>query len=167
MTNSPDCSSPTRFRSRSASTHQAALFAALFQALQHCRPEVRGPILKRLETSLTWVPDHLEMKISKLLDPDALSVKDRIYGLWLLYLSVIYYPQRSPGMQIWIGPDLFSDDQRVCLRLRCGPDADFPGSKMLEGELTILAQAVNKRAAAEHRLTGPDQISIIVREHYP
>lgn len=166
MPSHPERASPHHGLTKPPLPRLAALFAALFQTLRYCPPERRGPILVLLETRLGSVHDDLEKKISQLLYADSMSQEDRIYSLWMLYMSFIHYPHARPGMQIWIGPDLFSDDQRACLRLR-GPGADLPDPMVLQGELTILAQAVNKRAGAEIRQSGPEQLSISVRGQYP
>lgn len=166
MTNSSERSCPVHARSGAGPSPQAALFAALFQALEGCGPDVRGPALKFLETRLPCAPDDLEKKFSLLLDRGAMPSQDRIYSLWLLYLSMFSQPQPRPEVQAWIGPDLFSDDQQTCLRLR-GMDAELPGPKTLEGELTILAQAVHKKAVAVLRRTGPQQLAVTVRNHDP
>lgn len=165
MTNQPmPIPSPVR-QDKSACPHRVALFAALYQALELCPPGKRGPILNLLETRLGSAYDDLNEKFNLLLDAGQMSATDKIHGLWLLYLSFIVYPQPQPGVQLWIGADLFSDDQHECLRLR-GPATVLPDPHALEREMSILAwAAAHEKAEAEVSRVAPDQLSITVRMH--
>ena len=67
-----------------ACSSEAALFAALFQALKHCAADQRDGILQTLEIRLDTAYDDLDEKAALLLTPNRMSVEDRVYGLWLL-----------------------------------------------------------------------------------
>jgi hypothetical protein len=154
---------PNPCQNKAAGSPRAALFAALYQALRQCPAGQRGAILDLLETRLGSSYDDLRGKFAMLLDPVVMPPDDKIYGLWLLYLSFIACPQCLPEVQFWIGADLFSDDQKECLRLR-GPATRLPESQALQEDLSILASTVNDKAMAEVRLVASDQLSVVLRE---
>ncbi|HDQ40079.1 MAG TPA: hypothetical protein ENN39_03500 [Desulfonatronum sp.] len=153
------------FPDKSTGSPQAALFAALYQTMHLCPSGRRSPILDLLETRLGSLYDDLNKKFSMLLDAPSMSLEDKIYGLWLLYLSFIVFPRHMPGVQFWLGADLFSDDQHECLRIR-GPATALPESRALELDLSILAKAVNQKVMAKVRLVAPDQLSVSIGEHH-
>lgn len=162
MTNPPVRISPEHLQDKPACLTKAALFAALFQALRHCPQERRDSILRLLENRLDSEYDDLDQKLVLLLDAANMSAKDRIYGLWLLYLSFFVHRRSQSGMQMWIGADLFSEDQSECLRMR-GPGALLPDPMDLERELTILAQTVDDAASVKVSRVSPDQLSAIAQ----
>ncbi|SMP39418.1 hypothetical protein SAMN06295888_101248 [Desulfonatronum zhilinae] len=139
----------------------AALFAALFQALEHCPPSRRSAVLDTLESRLGAVVDDLSTKLELLLAPGTPD-RDRIHGLWLLYLSLVSQPRGD--VQMWIGPDLFSDDVENHLRLHLPegrPSAFRPG---LSEELETLAQTIVNSARVTLSRPGPGQLVVILRD---
>jgi hypothetical protein len=124
----------------------AALFAALFQALEHCSHDQRAQILNALEPRLGSVHDDLHGKLGLLLNSSGMSEKDRIQGLWLLYLSFVAYPRGD--VQMWIGPDLFSSDSGEYLRLQL-PEAMLSSLQKLQEDMRILAQVVRSTVEVE------------------
>lgn len=142
-----------------ACSSEAALFAALFQALKHCAADQRDGILQTLEIRLDTAYDDLDEKAALLLTPNRMSVEDRVYGLWLLYLSVVVFPRLDQEVQAWIGVDVFSNDRHECLRLR-GAFASLPEPDSLERDLTMLARVFSPEAQAEARRTTPDQLAV-------
>ena len=147
--------------SRDSSSHtiSAALFAALFQALESCAPQQRAAILDALEPRLGSVHDDLSGKVRALQAPE-LDSQDKIQGLWLLYLSFVAYPQGD--VQIWIGPDLFSDDTGNHLRLILPGNVAATLSTMLEN-MRILARIVNPLADVVVKESRPGQVVVILR----
>lgn len=124
------------------------LFAALFQALRYCPPDRRLGILETLESGLGFVVHDLAVKLESLLSSDA-SSRDRIQGLWLLYLSLELHHRAD--IQMWIGPDVFSDDDESHLRVFF-PDNMPPALKSgLVAKLEILAQSVTNTAGVTLR----------------
>lgn len=154
---------PSGSQDKPACPSRAALFAALFQALGSCSSEQRSAVLDLLESRLGSAYDDLNGKLSLLLEPGAMSVEDKIYGLWMLFFSFLVHPQPRSGVQMWIGADLFGDDQRETMRLR-GPADVLPEPLALERELAVLAAAISGTAQAKVERAAPDQLSITVSE---
>ncbi|WP_146164858.1 hypothetical protein [Desulfonatronum sp. SC1] len=139
----------------------AALFAALFQALRHCPPSRRSAVLDALESRLGEVVDDLSAKLESLLAPGT-PERDRIQGLWLLYLSLV--SQSQGDVQMWIGPDLFSDDAESHLRLHLPEGGASAFRPRLPEELEILAQTVNNAARVTLNRPGPGQLVVVLRD---
>ena len=137
----------------------AALFAALFQALEHCPPSRRSAVLGALESRLNEVVDDLSAKLELLLAPETPD-RDRIQGLWLLYLSLVSQPRGD--VQMWIGPDLFSDDVENHLRLHIPENKAFAFRPGLPEELEILAQTITNTARVTLRRPGPGQLVVVL-----
>ncbi|WP_459938353.1 hypothetical protein [Desulfonatronum parangueonense] len=142
----------------SSHTIPAALFAALFQALESCDPQQRATILDTLEPRLGSVHDDLSGKVRALLAPE-LDSQDKIQGLWLLYLSFVAYPQGD--VQIWIGPDLFSDDTGSHLRLILQGSVSVTPSAIVE-DMQLLARTVNASADVVVKESQPGHLAVIL-----
>ncbi|WP_139162908.1 hypothetical protein [Desulfonatronum thiosulfatophilum] len=130
----------------------------MFQALEVCVPEQRAAILDVLEPRLGSVHDDLSGKVRALQTP-GLERQDKIQGLWLLYLSFVAYPQGD--VQIWIGPDLFSDDTGNHLRLILPGKVSAIISTMLE-DMRILARVVSPWADVVVKETRPGHVVVIL-----
>ena len=139
----------------------AALLAALFQALGHCPPDRRSSILNALEARLGGTVDDLAAKLESLLKPGT-PARDQIQGLWLLYLSLVAQPHGD--VQIWIGPDVFSDDVENHLRLHLPGGASATFRPDLSEELETLAQTITKAAQVTLRRSGPGQIVVVLHD---
>jgi hypothetical protein len=139
----------------------AALFAALFQALEHCPPSRRSAVLGALESRLDEEVDDLSAKLELLLTPGTPN-RDRIQGLWLLYLSLVSQPRGD--VQMWIGPDLFSDDLENHLRLHLPENAPAMFRPGLSKELETLAQTISNTARVALSHPGPGQLVVILHD---
>lgn len=137
----------------------AALFAALFQALEKCTSSQRTEILNALEPRLNTVFDDLAGKMS-LLYAVELSREDKIQGLWLLYLSFLAYPRGD--VQMWIGPDIFGNDVENRFRLHL-PTNDSSMLNTLQEDLKMLARAVDDAAEVALEQGGSDQMMVLLR----
>lgn len=144
--------------------HIAPLIAALFHALTHCPPEFRANVLAPLDSTLGKTVHDFPEKFTMLLD-SSLSVRDTIQGLWLLYLTLRFHHQDS--LEIWIGPDPFSDDAASHLRIQGG---ELSGSERISGHcelehsLAILAWSVSNTARTSLRRIGPGQLAVVLED---
>jgi hypothetical protein len=156
MTHSPSIR-PVPEAPASGGIARAALFAALFQSLRQCPSDGRETLLNSLESSLGSAYDDLSGKLGQILDNPAQPKADQIHGLWMLYLAFIAHPQADA--QMWIGPDLFGQDDHECLRLQL-PPATGPAMHDLEAQLRIVARTVDERAGVSCGRTEGGQVTV-------
>lgn len=106
------------------------LLGALALSLRHC-PSAVSETAAYLETVAPGWYDDLEDKLAVLARPD-LDESERIYSLWLFYVSVF---RPDTGGMAWLGPDMAGPDDEECLRLM-GWSGEAEG---LARELALLA----------------------------
>ncbi|TVQ99421.1 MAG: hypothetical protein EA399_07470 [Desulfovibrionales bacterium] len=144
------------------------MFAALFRALAHCPEKHHATVLAPLESRLGQVVHGLHEKFALLLAP-ACSEQDTIQGLWLLYLTMRFHGQDS--LEIWIGPDLFSDAAEALskphLRIHGLQAAGAEPAQTLadlQENLEILARSVRDSTRVALHPTGPQQLVAVLED---